>query len=103
MRRETSIHAQEVDLSTLKDKTFKQAMTSLNIAQYSQEDKLAQIYDLYQEDQVTISEDGIPVIKLHERFAHIFCNPTARAAMANPEDVAQTDYANDKSVIVMDC
>ena len=94
VRRETSIHAQEVDLSTSKDKTFKQAMTSLNIAQYSPEDKLAQmrqIYDLYQEDQVTISEDGTPVIKLHERFAHIYCNPTARAAMANPEDVAQTD------------
>ena len=103
VRRETSIHAQEVDLSTSKDKTFKQAMTSLNIAQYSPEDKLAQIYDLYQEDQVTMSEDGTPVIKLHERFAHIYCNPTARAAMANPEDVAQTDYANDKSVIVMDC
>ena len=43
------------------------------------------------------------MIKLHERFAHIYCNPTARAAMANPSDVAQTDYGKDKSVIVMDC
>ena len=50
-----------------------------------------------------MSEDGTLAIKLHERFAHIFCNPTDWAAMANPEDVAQTDYAKDKSVIVMDC
>ena len=43
------------------------------------------------------------MIKIHERFAHIYCNPKARAAMANPSDVAQSDYGQDKSVIVMDC
>jgi hypothetical protein len=39
----------------------KQAMALLNTAQYSPVDKLAQIYELY--DQVTIREDGTTVIK----------------------------------------
>ena len=102
-RRGTSIHPQEARPSPTQDQTVKQAMAPSNTAQYSPEDKLAQIYDLYQDDQVTIREDGTTVIKLHERFAHIYCNPTARAAMANPSDVAQTDYGKDKSVIVVDC
>ena len=99
----TSIHPQEARPSPTQDQTVKQAMASLNTAPYSPVDKLAQIQDLYQDDQVTIREDGTTVIKIHERFAHIYCNPKARAAMANPSDVAQSDYGQDKSVIVMDC
>jgi hypothetical protein len=99
----TSIHPLEARPSPLQDQTVKQAMAPLNTAPYSPVEKLAQIHDLYQDDQVTIREDGTTVFKLHERFAHIYCNTTARAAMANPSDVAQTDYGKDKSVIVVDC
>jgi hypothetical protein len=103
VQRGTLDHTQEARSSPPRDQTVKQAMTLLNIVQYSPDDKLAQINDLYKGDQVTIREDGNPVIKLHEHFAQIYCNPTARAAMANLVDVAQTDYAKDKSVILMDC
>ncbi len=99
----TSIHPQEARPSPIQDQTAKQAMASLNTAPYSPVDKLVQIHDLYQDGQVMIREDGTTVIKLHERFARIYCNPTARAAMANPSDLAQSEYGKDKSVIVMDC
>jgi hypothetical protein len=99
-----SIHAQEDDLSTSQDKTFKQAMASLNNPPCTLKGKLAQINDFFQDDREMIGEDETTVIKLHERFAPICCNPTARAAMAKPNDVqSTTDYSNDKSVIVMDC
>ena len=97
----TSTHAQEARLSHTWDMTVKQAMASSNTASYSTAGRLKQINDLYKEDQVTINEYGKSVIRIHERFAHIFCNPTARAAMANPSDV-QSNYSTDKSVIV-DC
>ena len=95
----TSIHPQEDRLS----QTFKQAMAALNTTPYSPKDRTKQINDLFLDDETMIKEDGSTVIKLHERFAHIYCNPTARAAMANPSDVAQSDYSKDKSIIVMDC
>ena len=79
-----------------------QAMAALNIAPYSLEGKLAQTCDLYQDDQVTISKDEKPVIKIHERFEHIYRNQNARAGMANPTDV-QSDNSRDKYIIVMDC
>ena len=98
----TSTHAQEARQSHAWDMTVKQAMASSNTASYSTAYRLAQINDLYEDDQVTTREDGKTVIRIHERFAHIYCNPTARAAMANPSDVL-SNYSTDKSVIVMDC
>ena len=98
----TSTHAQEARLSHTWDMTVKQAMASSNTASYSTAGRLEQINDSYKEDQLTINKNGKTVIQIHERFAHIFCNPTARAAMANPSDV-QSNYSTDKSVIVMDC
>lgn len=101
-RRGTSTLAQEARQSHVWELTDKQAMASSNTASYSTADRLAQINDLYKDEQVTIREDGKTVIRMHERFAHIYCTPTARAAMANPSDV-QSNYSTDKSVIVMDC
>ena len=51
VQRRTSDHTKEARSSPPRDQTVKQAMSSLNIAQYSHEDKLAQINDVYQEDQ----------------------------------------------------
>jgi hypothetical protein len=49
-------------------------------------------------------EDETTVIKLHERFTLIYCNPTALAAMAKTNDEqSTTESSNDKSVIVKDC
>ena len=98
----TSTHAQEARLSHTWDMTVKQAMASSNTASYSTAGRLEQINDLYKEDQVMINEDEKTVIKIHERFANIFCNPTVGAAMENPSDV-QSNHSTDKSVIVMDC
>ncbi len=51
-----------------------------------------------------IGEDEITVIKLHERFALIYCNQTAQTGMVKSNDErSTTDYSYDKSVIVMDC
>ena len=79
-------------------------MASLNNAPCTLKGKLAQINDFYHDDREMIGEEETTVIKLHERFAPICCNPTARAAVAKPKDAqSTTDYSNDKSVIVMDC
>jgi hypothetical protein len=68
-------------------------MTSLNNAQYTStlEGKLVQINDLYQDDRVMIGKDETPIIKIHESFAHIYCNPTA---LANSIDTSKSpcDY-----------
>ncbi len=74
--RRTSIHAQEIGLSPHRiSKTVKQQTSRTSIS-------------------------AITVIKLHQRFADIYCNPFA---MAKPTDVQSIDYSRDKSVVVMDC
>jgi hypothetical protein len=60
----------------------------------------------HQEEQSTTqARGGLPVIKIHERFAHIYFNPKARAATARQADKQPelVDYSKDKSVIVLDC
>ena len=104
-RRVGSIHPQEdCRCMHLMDLTVKQAMASSEYAPYFQEGRLAQFGELYQTEKST-TRGGTPVIKIHERFAHIYCNPTARAAMARQEDEQSNlvDYSKDKSVIVLDC
>ena len=61
----TSTHAQEARQSHAWDMTVKQAMASSNTASYSTAYRLAQINDLYEDDQVTAREDGKTVIRIH--------------------------------------
>ncbi len=58
----TAIHPQKARPSLTQDQTVKQAMAPLNVAPYTLEDKLAQICDLYPDEQVTIGEDETMVI-----------------------------------------
>jgi len=98
----TSAHATEALLYNRQEQKFKQAMASSYLAPGALEGKYSQIYDLDQEDQMYIREDGTQVFKLHERYASIYCTTTARAAMARSID-SQTEESTDESLGVMDC
>jgi hypothetical protein len=67
----TSVHATEALLYNLQEQKIKQAMASSYLAPGALEGKYSQIYDLDQEDQMYIREDGTPVLKLHERYESI--------------------------------
>ena len=54
-------------------------MASSCIAPGALEGISSQIYDLDQDDQIYIREDGTPVFKLYEHFAPIYCNASERA------------------------
>ena len=98
----TSVHATEALLCNLQEQKIKQAMASSYIAPGALEGKYSQIYDLDQDDQMYIREDGTPVFKLHERYESIYCTATARAAMARSID-SQSEKSTDESLGVMDC
>ena len=94
----TSIHPQEDRQDHVIDLTVKQAMASSNYATYS---KQLQVKEWYNNDYPATQDD---VVRIHERFAHIYFNANVRAAMARHEDSESNyDYSKDKSVIVMDC
>ncbi len=98
----TSVHATEALLCNLQEQKIKQSMASSYIAPGALEGKYSQIYDLDQNDQMYIREDGMPVFKLHERYESIYCTATARAAMARSID-SQSEESTDESLGVMDC
>ena len=94
----TSIHPQEDRQDHVIDLTVKQAMASSNYATYS---KQLQVKEWYNNDYPATQDD---VVRIHERFAHIYFNANVRAAMARQVDSeSEYDYSKDKSVIVMDC
>ena len=73
-------------------------MASSNYATYS---KQLQVKEWYNNNCPATQDD---VVRIHERFAHIYFNANVRAAMARQEDSeSEYDYSKDKSVIVMDC
>ncbi len=67
----------EALLCNLKEQKIKQAMALSYIAPGALEGKFSQIYDLDQDDQMYIRDDGMPVFKLHERYESIYCTATA--------------------------
>ena len=79
----TSIHPQEDRQDDVIDLTVKQAMASSNYATYS---KQLQVKEWYNNDY---PQDD--VVRIHERFAHIYFNANVRAAMAQQED-SESDY-----------
>ena len=75
------------------DLTVKQAMASLNYATHS---KQLQVEEWYKNDYPATQDD---VVRIHERFAHIYFNANVRAAMAWQEDSeSEYDHLKDKSV-----
>ncbi len=77
-----TVHATEALLTILQEQKIKQAMTSSYIAPGAPEGKSSQIYDLDQDDQIYIHEDGTPVFKLHELFTPICCYASEHSVMA---------------------
>jgi hypothetical protein len=72
-------------------------MTSSNYATYS---KQLLVEEWYNNDYPVTQDD---VVRIHERFAHIYLNANVRAGMERQED-SESDYdsSKDNSVIVMD-
>ena len=86
----TSIHPQEDRQDHVIDLTVKQAMASSNYARYS---KQLQVKEWYNNDYPSTQDD---VVRIHERFAHIYFNANVRAAMARQED-SESDYNTRKT------
>jgi len=68
----TSIHPQEDRQDHVIDLTVKQAMASSNYATYS---KQLQVKEWYNNDYPATQDD---VVRIHERFAHIYFNANVR-------------------------
>ena len=76
-RRGASMHAQEALRTPLQEQKINQAIGKSYLAPGAQEGKSSEIYGLDQKDRIAVHKDGMPVFRLHERFAPIFCTLTS--------------------------